>query len=155
MGFPCIYLYLITSPSNVRGCDALCYMLFRINREVEIHFLTIFGPFCYVVKIDFLSGEWDNLACCVVIKEFCIFDRVILAVEYDLIFGKRENSAAVFAGNRRSFTENWEFGKVCFQCRLYKGRFDRLSIPRVKRYGFGACFADISADTDTAPLLYG
>ena len=73
--------------------DELCYILFRKNCKMEINFLTIFGPFCYVVKIDFLSIEGNNFACCVVIIEFCIFDEVFFAVKFDLIFRKCDNSA--------------------------------------------------------------
>ena len=48
---------------------------------MEQHFLTIFGPFCHIVKIDFLSGEGDDLACRVVIIEFCLFDGVFFTVK--------------------------------------------------------------------------
>ena len=84
---PYVYLYLTTSPTKFRMCDGLCYILFSKDCKVEINFLTIFGPFCYVVHIGFLSGERDDLVSCIDIKIFCIFDGVFFAVKFDLIFG--------------------------------------------------------------------
>ena len=133
-------------------------VLFGKNCKVEINFLAIFGPFGYVVEIDFLSGEGENFTCCVVIIEFCIFDGVFFAVKFDFIFRKCENSAAVFARNSRCFTENKEFRKICFQCSLFQGRFDNapgvISKFTVFSYNYASTFSAFVNDISVKCAVY-